>query len=45
LFLALNGFELIANDADSVLTMLAVATGAIDDASFAAWLRSHLQAR
>ncbi len=45
LFLALNGFELIANDADCVLTMLALASGDIDEAAFAAWLRSHLQAR
>jgi death-on-curing protein len=45
LFLALNGFELMASDADCVLTMLAVASGRIDDATFAAWLRSHLQAR
>ena len=45
LFLALNGFELVANDADCVLTMLALASGDIDDAAFAAWLRSHLQAR
>ena len=45
LFLALNGFELIANDADCVLTMLALASSDIDDAAFAAWLRSHLQAR
>ena len=45
LFLALNGFELVANDADCVLTMLALASREIDDAAFAAWLRSHLQAR
>ena len=45
LFLALNGFELVANDADCVLTMLALASGEIDDAAFAAWLRSHLQTR
>ena len=45
LFLALNGFELVANDADCVLTMLALASGEIDDAAFATWLRSHLQTR
>jgi death on curing protein len=45
LFLALNGFDLMASDTDCVLTMLAVASGEIDDATFAAWLRGHLQAR
>ena len=45
LFCALNGFELVANDADCVLTMLAVAAGEITEAAFADWLRAHLQAR
>ena len=45
LFLVLNGFELQATDADCVMTMLGVAAGDIDEASFAAWIRAHIQAR
>lgn len=41
LFLSLNGFDLDASDADSVLTMLAVASGDITEAAFADWLRRH----
>lgn len=43
LFLELNGHELMAGDADCVLTMLAVAAGQMDEASFAGWLRQHMQ--
>lgn len=39
LFLVLNGYELTASDADCVLTMLAVATGDLDEAAFATWIR------
>ena len=45
LFCALNGYELIANDAECVLTMLAVAAGEITESAFADWIREHLQAR
>lgn len=45
LFLLLNGHELVADDADCVLTMLAVAAGTLDEPGFAAWLRSHVQPR
>ncbi len=45
LFLMLNGRTLIAQDADCVLTMLAVASGTLDEAGFAAWLRAHSQER
>lgn len=45
LFLALNGFDLVADDADCVLTMLAVAAGSLDEPAFAAWLRSHTEPR
>ncbi len=45
LFLALNGQALCADDAECVVTMLAVAAGSPDEAAFAAWLRSHTQAR
>ena len=45
LSLALNGFELIAEDADCVLTMLTLAAGELDEAAFATWLRAHIQPR
>jgi death-on-curing protein len=45
LFLGLNGLRLAACDADCVLTMLDVAAGTLDEAAFAAWLRSHVQPR
>jgi death-on-curing protein len=45
LFLVLNGYELIASDADCVLTMLAVAAGDLDEAGFAAWIREKSKAR
>jgi len=41
LFLLLNGFRLDAKGADSVLTMLAVASGEMNEAGFAAWIRTH----
>ena len=45
LFLQLNGFALTAGDADSLLTMLAVAAAQMDEATFARWLRQHTQKR
>lgn len=45
LFLVLNGYELVASDADCVLTMLAVAAGDLDETAFAAWLRANSEAR
>ncbi len=45
LFLALNGLDLVADDAACVLTMLAVAAGTLDEPAFAAWLRSHTRPR
>lgn len=45
LFLALNGRRLMASDIDCVMTTLAVAAGELDEPAFAAWLRTHLQAR
>lgn len=41
LFLALNGVVLTAGDADCVITMLAVASGELDEAGFADWVRRH----
>ena len=45
LFLALNGFDLVANDVECVMTMLDVATGDIEEAAFASWIRGYLQPR
>jgi death-on-curing protein len=45
LFLALNGHDLVADDANCVLTMLSVAAGSLDEAGFAAWLRTHSRPR
>jgi death-on-curing protein len=45
LFLALNGYELVASDADCVITMLSVAAGDIEEAAFADWIRQHMQQR
>ncbi|MGC8701580.1 MAG: type II toxin-antitoxin system death-on-curing family toxin [Thiomonas sp.] len=42
LFLVLNGFELTADDAACVLTMLSVAAGDMSEDAFAAWIRAHL---
>jgi death on curing protein len=41
LFLALNGWRLKAGQAEATLTMLAVAEGTLDEASFADWIRRH----
>lgn len=41
LFLRLNGWALLIDDANCVLTMLAVATGDINEEEFAAWIRTH----
>jgi death-on-curing protein len=41
LFLDLNGFDLQVNDADCVLTMLALAAGDLDERAFAGWIRAH----
>lgn len=45
LFLEINGFQLIADDAACVLTMLAVAAGTLDEAAFADWIRQHARPR
>ena len=45
LFLALNGWALVANDAQCVLTMLALAAGDLSEAEFADWLREHTELR
>jgi death-on-curing protein len=45
LFLALNGHRLVCTQAEATLAMLDVAAGEIDEATFAAWLRTHTQPR
>ena len=45
LFLALNGHELMAGDADCVVTMLAVAAGDIEEAELAEWIRQNVTKR
>jgi death on curing protein len=44
MFLVLNSHELVADDADCVLTMLAVAAADITEADLAAWVRSRIRA-
>ncbi len=43
LFLVLNGYRLVATQADAALTVLSLAAGDIDEAAFAAWLRQHIE--
>jgi death-on-curing protein len=45
LFLRLNGYRLVARQADATVVVLALAAGEIDEAEFAAWLRQHLVKR
>ena len=41
LFLRLNGWDLIADDAALARTMLSVSEGDIDEATLAGWVREH----
>ncbi len=45
LFLALNGFDMKADDAACVLMILALAAGELDEAAAAAWIRARLTSR
>jgi death-on-curing protein len=45
LFLALNGFDLMAPDADCVINMLELAEGNLPEADFAAWIQDNLQSQ
>jgi death on curing protein len=40
-FLACNGYALVVDGFEGVLTILAVASGALDETNFAAWIRQH----
>lgn len=42
LFLVLNGFELLADDASCVTAVLKLADSSLSEKAFAAWLRSNL---
>jgi death-on-curing protein len=44
-FLALNGQRLVATQAEATLTMLGVASGEVEEAAFAAWIRAHTAPR
>lgn len=45
LFLYVNGYKLSATQADTTLTMLAVAAGDLTEDAFADWLRQHARRR
>ncbi len=45
LFLALNGYRLVATQADATVVMLSLAAGELDEAEFAGWLSTHIVAR
>ncbi len=42
-FLLANGLEMTASDVDSVTTMLAVASGQMDEDSLAEWFRQNIE--
>jgi len=45
LFLAVNGYELVVDDTDCVMTMLAVAAGTMDQTTLAEWIRRNSNVR
>ena len=45
IFLGLNGLDLIAREDDVVETMLALASGKLDEEAVAAWIRSRTKPR
>ena len=45
LFLGINGYRLHVTQADATLTVLNLAAGVMDEAAFASWIRTHIQAR
>jgi death-on-curing protein len=45
LFLALNGWRLVATPLEATQIMLGVASGELEEDAFAAWLRDHLSER
>ena len=45
LFLGLNGYRLMASQAEATVAVIGLASGEIDEATFAAWLRDRIAAR
>ena len=45
LFLALNGYRLVASQADATLTVMSVASSEMDEAAFALWIRANSHPR
>ncbi len=45
MFLGLNGCRLVTSQAEATVVMLDVASGTLDEAALAAWLRGHIQPR
>ncbi len=43
LFLELNGFRFTASEEDAAQTVLALAAGTLDEASYGAWLRTNVK--
>jgi death on curing protein len=44
MFLRLNGYKLVASQADATVTMVGVAAGQISEEQFAVWLRANIAA-
>jgi death-on-curing protein len=45
LFLELNGFDFAAREEDVIESVFALAAGELDEAGYAAWLRSNVKSR
>lgn len=45
LFLALNGYRLVATQAEATVAMLSLAAGELKEEEFAGWLRHHIAPR
>jgi death-on-curing protein len=45
LFLELNGFDFGATEENVIQSVLALAAGELDEAGYAAWLRSNVKSR
>ena len=45
MFLAINGYRLVTDQAAATAAVLALAASELDETHFAAWLHQHLQAR
>jgi death-on-curing protein len=44
-FLGLNGYEFIANESDVVTTIVALASGSLDEEALADWIRTRIRKR